>query len=100
MNTSGSSAIAVHWPSALLEARRQRGERRRLVGLEHALLDAGREGLDRAAEQHVDARIVLFGDDARERLAGREAQEIHLDAGRGFSNSSHIGRAQFSGQIE
>ena len=66
----------------LLEARRQLGERRRLVGLEHAFLDAGGEGLDRAAEQHVDARIVLLGDDARERLARREAHEVDLDAGR------------------
>jgi hypothetical protein len=53
------------------------------------------------AEQHVDARIVLLGDDARERLARGEAQEIDLDAARGFSNSSPTSAAaQFSGQIE
>ncbi len=73
----------------LLEARGQHGGRRRLVVLEHVLLDAGREGLDRPAEQHVDARIVLLGDDARERLARGEAQEVHLDAARGLELLQH-----------
>ena len=82
MNTSGSSAIAIHMPSACLKRARQLVERRRLVRLEHAFVDAGGERLDRTAEQHVDLRIVLLGDDARQRLARREADEVDLDAGR------------------
>ena len=82
MNTSGSSAIAIHWPSACLKRAGSLANDGRLVRLEHALVDAGGERLHRAAEQHVDARIVLLGDDAGERLARREAHEVDLDAGR------------------
>ena len=81
MKTSGSSAIATHCPSAWRKRAGQLCERRRLVRLEHAFADAGRERLDRTAEQHVDARVVLFRDDAGERLARREADEVDLDAG-------------------
>ena len=82
MNTSGSSAIAIHWPSA---CRKRGGSLAKDGGLYDSntpSLDAGGERLDRAAEQHVDARVVLLGDDARERLARREAHEVDLDAGR------------------
>ena len=82
MNTSGSSAMATHWPSACWKRGGQLRERRRLVRLEHAFADAGGERLDRAAEQHVDARVVLLRDHARERLARGEADEVDLDAGR------------------
>ena len=81
MNTSGSSAIAIHCPSACLKRGGSVAYGGRLVRLEHAFADAGRERLHRAAEQHVDARIALLGDDAGERLARREADEIDLDAG-------------------
>src|SRR5205823_3290942 len=36
--------------------------------------------LDRAAEQHVDPRIVLLRDHPRQRLARGEAEEVDLDA--------------------
>ncbi len=73
----------------LLEPGRQHGGGRRLVGLEHVLLDAGREGFDRSAEQHVDPRVVLLRDDAGERLARGEAQEVHLDAARRLELLQH-----------
>ena len=99
MNTSGSSAIATHCPSGWLEARRQLGEGRRLVRLEHALGDAGGERLDRAAEQHVDARIVLSAITRASASPDEKRTKLTLMPV-AFSNSSNIGRAQFSGQIE
>ena len=69
---------AVRLPEAL----RQPREGRRLVGLEQSFVDPGREGLDRAAEQHVDPRVALLRRHPRERLARREAHEVDLDAGR------------------
>ena len=82
MNTSGSSAIAVHWPSACLKRAGSLAKDGDLYGSKMPSLDAGGERLDRPAEQHVDARIVLLGDDAGQRLARGEADEVDLDAGR------------------
>ena len=99
MNTSGSSAIAVHMAVGVLEARRQLVERRRLVRLEHAFVDARGERLHRTAEQHVDVWIALLGDDARSASPDEKRTKLTLMPV-AFSNSSNIGRAQFSGQIE
>ena len=82
MNTSGSSAMAIHCPSACRKRGRKRREGGRLVRLEQSLVDPGSEGFHRSAEEHIHTRIVLFGNDAGERLAGREADEVDLDAGR------------------
>ena len=69
-------------PSACLKRAGSLSNDGGLYGLEHAFVDAGGERLDRTAEQHVDLRIVLLGDDAGQRLARREAHEVDLDAGR------------------
>ena len=47
----------------------KRREGRRLVRLEQSLVDPGGESFHRPAEEHIHTRIVLFGNDAGERLA-------------------------------
>ena len=51
------------------------------MGLEDALLLAGGERFDRAAEQDVDLRISFLGEQSRQRFTGGKADEIDVDAG-------------------
>ena len=78
-----------------LEALRQIGRRRRRIGLEDALLFAGGKRFDGAAEQHIDLRIAFFGKQSRQRLAGGEADEIDVDAGRLLERLQHRARVIF-----
>jgi hypothetical protein len=56
-------------------------------------------GLDRAAEQHVD--LGLFFSAITRASASPDEKRTKLTLTPvAFSNSSNIGRAQFSGQIE
>ena len=50
---------------------------------------AGGECLDGTAEENVDLRIALLGDQTRQRLAGGEAHEIDVDAGRLLERLQH-----------
>ena len=77
------------------EALRQIGRTGRRVGLEDSLLLAGRECLDRSAEQHIDLRIASFREQPRQRFAGGKADEINADTARLLERFQHRARIVF-----
>jgi hypothetical protein len=99
MNTSGSSAIAIHWPSAW----RKRGGS---FANDGGLYDSNTPSEMPAANvstgppKSTSTRGLFFSAITRASASPEEKRTKLTLRPVAFSNSSNIGRAQFSGQIE
>ena len=100
MNTSGSSAIATHWPSACRKRARQ------LARSDGGLYGSNTPSAMPAANvstgppNSTSTRGLFFSAITRASASPDEKRTKLTLMPVAFSNSSNIGRAQFSGQIE
>ena len=99
MNTSGSSAIAVHWPSAW---RNRAGSRAADGGLyaSNTPSEMPAAKVSTGPPNSTSTRGLFFSAMTRASASPEEKRTKLTLMPVAFSNSSNIGRAQFSGQIE